>query len=347
MSDPALRPLPKMTDAIIFPPNMDYDYFSLRTAHPFSTNRSGFDPTLCWWLSEFSLIAYEHPNFIRLAMDSILGMKTQIVNNDNFRCVISYDDARIVVAFRGTQIKSIGMLKDLSYGVLVKPVSASGHGMLHQGFFGSYQRVWLDPELGARSIVRDLIQEKPQREIWFTGHSLGGVIAVLAAIESDCPNPVYTFGCPRFGDREFASRLGIRHYRLVNRDDIVVRFPPRFSKYVGKDVYQVDGEVFQISDQGIFAAAIEDKTLLKYVFDLWKTNRDAVFKLIFWGIPTSAFRYLLRFRVLKFVGILSDAMQELLFKYMVDHAPVLYAISAYNFLISSARISTNHASLDK
>ncbi|MDZ4182921.1 MAG: hypothetical protein U1B83_08600, partial [Candidatus Cloacimonadaceae bacterium] len=121
MSDPALRPLPKMTDAIIFPPNMDYDYFSLRTVHPFSTNRSGFDPTLCWWLSEFSLIAYEHPNFIRLAMDSILGMKTRIVNNDNFRCVVSYDDTRIVVAFRGTQIKSIGMLKDLSYGVLVKP----------------------------------------------------------------------------------------------------------------------------------------------------------------------------------------------------------------------------------
>ncbi|MDP2173392.1 MAG: lipase family protein [Candidatus Cloacimonadaceae bacterium] len=344
MPDHLLRPLPKMTDAIIFPPNMDYDYFSIRKDHPFPPVQTDFDPAICWWLSEFSLIAYEHPNFIRLAMDSILDMKTQIVNNNNFRCVVAYDDELIVVAFRGTQIKSIGMLKDLSYGVLVKPVFASDYGKLHQGFFDSYQRVWLDCELGARNIVRKLKHENPQRRLWFTGHSLGGVIAVLAAIESNCQNPVYTFGCPKFGDREFARKLGIRHFRMVNRDDIVVRFPPRFSKYIGHDVYYIDGEVFQISDKGIAVSTIEDKSLLKYIFDLWKTNRNAVFKLIFWGIPASAVRYLLRFQVLKFVSILSDAMQELLFKYMVDHAPVLYAISAYNYLISNGRGSASNDS---
>ncbi|MFA7543990.1 MAG: lipase family protein [Candidatus Cloacimonadaceae bacterium] len=328
-------PLPKLTDAIIFPPNMDYDYFRLRQHYPFPRGQIDFDPLACWWLSEFSLIAYEHPKFIHLAVDSILGMQTQIVNIDNFRCLIAYDEKRIICAFRGTQIKSISMLKDLSYGVLVKPISTSYYGMLHQGFFGSYERIWLEPEIGGREIVKRLQNEIPERELWFTGHSLGGAVAVLAALESNCPNPVYTFGCPKFCDQEFAQRIHIRHYRLINRDDIVVRFPPRFSKYIGKDIYQMDGVVYLITDEGIRQANIEDKTLVKYVYDIWKTNRKTIFKLLFWGIPSSAVRYLLRFRVMAFFAILTDAMQDLLFKYMVDHAPVLYAISSHNFLLQS------------
>ena len=67
---------------------------------------------------------------------------------------------------------------------------------------------------------------------YFTGHSLGGAIAVLAAATfSDQATAVYTYGQPRVGDKAFSdaydSVLGDVTFRYVNNHDIVPHVPPK------------------------------------------------------------------------------------------------------------------------
>jgi predicted lipase len=71
------------------------------------------------------------------------------------------------------------------------------------------------------------------KPVLFTGHSLGGAMAVIAALrartESFSPLALYLFGAPRAGGATFAARynpvLGERTYRLVHGFDIVSRVP--------------------------------------------------------------------------------------------------------------------------
>ena len=56
-----------------------------------------------------------------------------------------------------------------------------------------------------KTIYRQLAKLYPSATIWFTGHSLGGAIAALAALETG--NAAVTFEAP--GDQLYARRLGI------------------------------------------------------------------------------------------------------------------------------------------
>lgn len=84
---------------------------------------------------------------------------------------------------------------------------------------------------------------------------MGAALATLAAAylrdagrhpddPKDKPvNGLYTFGCPRAGNRDFERAFnqdsGARAFRFVNNNDIVTRVPPRELDYshVGKFLY--------------------------------------------------------------------------------------------------------------
>jgi triacylglycerol lipase len=75
------------------------------------------------------------------------------------------------------------------------------------------------------------------RQLWLTGHSLGGALAMLAANElfsraerGAAPIAgVYTFGQPRVGNAGFRDAydtlLKGRTFRIVHGDDVVPRIP--------------------------------------------------------------------------------------------------------------------------
>src|SRR5437016_7976060 len=101
---------------------------------------------------------------------------------------------------------------------------------LHQGFQDAVETVWPDIKLA--------IKNRPPSEqaLFFTGHSLGGALAVIAA-EHAMRDPevqatataVYTFGSPRTGGTEFFNNyapLGSRTFRLVHGNDVVATVPP-------------------------------------------------------------------------------------------------------------------------
>jgi hypothetical protein len=107
---------------------------------------------------------------------------------------------------------------------------------VHHGFLFDFDSIATD----LMATVARCLLPKPMKKVFVTGHSLGGALAVLAAVEF-CRQSwnvagVYTFGQPRVGNAAFVSvynhapagfphQLGEITFRVVNENDIVPRVP--------------------------------------------------------------------------------------------------------------------------
>ena len=141
----------------------------------------------------------------------------------------------IIVSFRGTTSEQ----NWLSNGqILLIPFRNTGR--VHAGFQQALNQAM--PDIQARLSA----WSGQGRTLWFTGHSLGGALALLAVANlrfpldptATAPRPVsglYTFGQPRAGSQEFCATcdagFGKFYFRYVNDQDIVTRVPPRVSLY--------------------------------------------------------------------------------------------------------------------
>ncbi|WP_240941146.1 lipase family protein [Paenibacillus sp. HB172176] len=105
--------------------------------------------------------------------------------------------------------------------------SVRNAGQTHKGFTDIYT--------SARDSVFSLLSQlSPDKPLFITGHSLGGALATLAALDIACNSPlsspiVYTFGAPRVGDPKFVQLYNYSvgtHWRFQNEFDIVPHLPP-------------------------------------------------------------------------------------------------------------------------
>ncbi|KAI9293109.1 alpha/beta-hydrolase, partial [Neoconidiobolus thromboides FSU 785] len=86
-------------------------------------------------------------------------------------------------------------------------------------------------------VVKDLLKNNPGFKLVVTGHSLGGAIANLAAIDLQASQQLswgniqlFTYGQPRVGNSDFATwfdSLSLLSTRVTNNKDIVPHVPPR------------------------------------------------------------------------------------------------------------------------
>ncbi len=138
------------------------------------------------------------------------------------------DRNKIIVAFRGSEAK----LKDweTNFSFRKEPwTKANPLGQVHDGFADAFYRVRNDV------VTRIQALRTHNQPIWYTGHSLGGALAVMAAStlllhEEKLPVAgLYTFGQPRVGDFQFAKTfnraLKGRAFRFVNNNDVVPQVP--------------------------------------------------------------------------------------------------------------------------
>lgn len=105
-------------------------------------------------------------------------------------------------------------------------------GKIHRGFLEAFHAIV--PENGVTNAdFEKIIAEIRGKQIWLTGHSLGGALASVAAsylLSRDIDiEGIYTFGAPRVGDPEYRDFLNesltYKHWRFMNENDLVPDLP--------------------------------------------------------------------------------------------------------------------------
>lgn len=141
--------------------------------------------------------------------------------------VIQENDATWIV-FRGTE----GKLNDIIADAKIRK-EVTDIGEIHRGFNDAYMLVNEDAIAFAKKA------KDAGKKLYIAGHSLGGALAVIAALyfnlDGLSPDKVITFGCPRVVGKETAEKVNLNHKRLfcrvVNNNDVVTRIPPRSLGY--------------------------------------------------------------------------------------------------------------------
>lgn len=213
----------------------------------FEHTATDFSWTNAYWLARASRLAY--------TQEAKIKRETQLLWNDpdvvRFRNKVDADELDIeaalfrwrgstgnfaILSFCGTERDLRDWRTDARFRKDPWDV-----GKVHRGFAEALDSIWTQ----ARDSVKDV------ENLWLTGHSLGGALAVLAAFRlhkgsqpaaagaSEDPTPApagtYVYGVPRVGDRDFKRAyddvLGSNTFCFVNDNDIVPRVPPTRLKY--------------------------------------------------------------------------------------------------------------------
>ncbi|XP_022132571.1 uncharacterized protein LOC111005368 isoform X1 [Momordica charantia] len=201
------------------------------------------------------------PNIVQTVVEGC--WKMNLINTYKFRngfiekartCAFMFqttstDPNVIILAFKGTS-----QCCDCAVDVNFSWCSIPGVGRIHMGFMqalGLQEAFHWPDELPKpnsdfayytlRQQLRDIAKSNDNARFIFTGHSLGGALAVLFVTilayhnESDVLEKlqaVYTFGQPRVGDPKFAQfmenttkKYDFKYYRYVYSFDLVSRIP--------------------------------------------------------------------------------------------------------------------------
>jgi hypothetical protein len=325
------KPVPAATVELVFPPNHDYRYFEDGKRHPFRYRSRHFELVNAWWLAEIALLTYADANFAVPRFESAgLGVGgTQPLNGPSTQCYVTHTKEYVIVAFRGTQVYKPGLkrelaevlrdeVNDIHTDAKFQLVRWDGPGHVHKGFKDALGEVWASK---LQPFLRRLRNDNPSRSFWFTGHSLGGALATLAADRFGNVAGLYTFGSPRVGDRVFAEALGrkVPTYRFVNNNDVVARVPlvghyERLQQGIG--VYEHVGRLKYISSE----ERIVDNA------SNWDRLLDD-FRGSFGHLAGASGRFT------------EDWVAELPIDHLNDHAPIYYAVHIWNNYEAGLRAS--------
>lgn len=187
--------------------------------------------------AELSMIAYLKPEETEKAALRLGFTETTFYNNDGSQAYSFANEQDIVIAFRGTEPNE---WNDIKADINAAKALAETVGHVHRGFKKEVDDVWPLLEEMLISHKQNLV-----KNLWFTGHSLGGAMASICAgrcllshIDTR-PEQVHTFGSPRVGTKRYINHAKIDYYRWVNNNDIVTRTPPVWLGYrhAGKEMY--------------------------------------------------------------------------------------------------------------
>ena len=148
-----------------------------------------------------------------------------------------------VIAFRGTDSLD-DMIADLKF--LCRSVVGHRGLRAHRGFDSTLDGIWDD----LVRVLQEIKHTYGPLELHLMGHSLGGALALLAAlrltdIAVGTVVDVVTIGCPRVGNRKLAVAISACApvHRIVHAADIVPRIPPLLFLYrhVGMEYWLLPG----------------------------------------------------------------------------------------------------------
>jgi hypothetical protein len=175
-------------------------------------------------LGTLALLAYSSPNDIQTYLNGHgFPGEPHFLNGDNtfgFAAQLG-DSGPVFIAYRGTEPTMLAeVVGDLDYA---QRKLKGLQGKVHGGFGKAFTSIKQDTE--------DALIAFPGVPCYFTGHSLGGAITVLAGARfRDRVTGICTFGQPRVGDTVFSDsynqKLGGVTTRFVNNYDLIPHVPP-------------------------------------------------------------------------------------------------------------------------
>jgi len=220
------KPLPDPRSYDVIPPDMGYLYFENAEAFPLEPENTNYSPVNSWWFGECSFLAYCHPGFVRMAYRLAGYEGFRFFQGKGTECMICWNDAAVIVSFRGTELKSKSALHEIGTDMNATPVPFEGGGKVHKGFLKGLEEIWDGPE-GLQVFLDDFMKENSSRALWITGHSLGGALATLCFARTPQATGLYVFGSPRVGDQEFINIFQDRPvWRVEHARDPVPMVPP-------------------------------------------------------------------------------------------------------------------------
>ncbi|KAA6224524.1 lipase family protein [Streptomyces albofaciens JCM 4342] len=210
---------------------------------------------MAYWLAQASDLAYKDEATIEArahdwGFDTVRHHRTRFTPPfplEDTQAYTAASDHMIITAFRGTEPAQIrDWLSDTSTPPWPGPAKT---GYVHYGFAEALQAVFP----GVKDTLAEL--RTNNQTVWFTGHSLGGALAMLAGARMYLEEPklqadgIYTYGQPRTCDRVLAAAynkgLKDRAFRFVNNNDIVPQMPPEpvFTHAEGLRYIDSDGKL--------------------------------------------------------------------------------------------------------
>lgn len=163
---------------------------------------------------------------------------------DRNKCLVFSNDQTLYLVIRGSA-NLYDWIQDLKFSSSNLTINDISIGDIHSGFKECYLNV-IDE-------IKAIVKSEMKENIIFLGHSLGGAIAELCALDlrlqySDINFQLITFGCPKVGNivyTNYYNRTNIQVYRFVNinqtnqAQDIVTKLGYLGGKHVGEWVYKV------------------------------------------------------------------------------------------------------------
>ena len=193
------------------------------------TNRAGeaIKPEFDLLKRQYKIVSTIYGNDLATKINAVSG--TIMVS---YGFVLQDKAGNVVIAIRGTE----GIMEWLYDGAFWQQPCPflRGSGNTEDGFTDIYKSLCVDDQLttSLRQGLTTLKFDKPIQSVTICGHSLGGALATLLALDVGANTAhlpaVYTYASPRTGDQLFASTFNSvikESYRIANQLDIVPKLP--------------------------------------------------------------------------------------------------------------------------
>ena len=214
--------MPQITWNDVLKPGDARLFFTREPLPAFDPTTSNYSVANAYWLAELSRLVYRRDvagpaarreMLARAGLEELRYFDSDVTGAGGFLVISRVSSPFAVLAFRGTEQK----IQDVLHDADARLVPAFGESVgVHSGFKRALNSVWNDIDAALDAV---------DCPIFYTGHSLGAALAVLAALRRT-PRAVYTFGCPRVGDARLPEKLrDIPIHRVVYGDDVVTTVP--------------------------------------------------------------------------------------------------------------------------
>lgn len=231
------------------PPNEGRTFFEGCGDPPFKYEAGSFELVNARWMAEAAPLAYGDEDFVEARCGEAGLPEVRYFHGRSTQCYAAHNDDFVIVTFSGSDVREregndvFDVLTDWMVNLSFDTVPSGRGGRVHRGFAEAHGGGVGGPR-GRRGLedYLDGLCGDGRRRVWFTGHSLGGELATIAAGRYGHAPEVYTFG---LGDGKYVEVLDLPAYRFANGGDAVPKLPVGGShRHAGVEKYtDVEGRI--------------------------------------------------------------------------------------------------------